>query len=179
MLDGRRQITAFHVPGDFADLHSFLLKKIDDGVGALTPCRVALVAHSDLREITREYPYLSRLLWFTTLVDGAVHREWMTGIGRLPARERIAHLLSELAVRLNTVGMVDDGSFDLPISQAELADATGLSYVHVNRSLQTLRKNELITSNGIRTTVNDWKRLTAFSQFDPDYLHVGQQIERD
>ena len=103
----------------------------------------------------------------------------MKGIGRLSARERIAHLLSELAVRLNAAGMADNGSFDLPISQAELGDATGLSHVHVNRSLQTLRKDELITWNGNKLTINDWKRLIAFAQFNPDYLHVGQQIERD
>ena len=86
LADGRRQITAFHVSGDFADLHAFLLKKMDDGVSTLTPCKVALVPHSALREITKTYPHLTRVLWFTTLVDGAVHREWITGLGRLNAR---------------------------------------------------------------------------------------------
>jgi CRP-like cAMP-binding protein len=137
--DGRRQITAFHVPGDFADLHAFLLGTMDDGVSSLTSCKVALAPHSALREITKSYPHLTRVLWFTTLVDGAVHREWMTGLGRLSAPERIAHLFCELFLRLQAVGLTQDHSFDLPITQAELADAFGLSSVHVNRTLQELR----------------------------------------
>ena len=179
LRDGSRQITAFHVPGDFADLHSFLLTTTDDGVGALTPCKVALVPHKSLREITRQYPYLARVLWLTTLIDGAIHREWMTGIGRLPARERVAHLLCELTVRLQRVGMVNHGSFELPITQSELSDATGLSYVHVNRMLMELRKEGLITSSGTTVTINDWKRLRDLAQFNPEYLHVGRQVERD
>ncbi|MBM1169881.1 Crp/Fnr family transcriptional regulator [Microvirga arabica] len=92
LLDGKRQITAFHIPGDFADLHSFLLKRIDDGVGALTACTVAKVAHSDLKEVTKKYPYLTRVLWQTTLIDAAVHRIWMTTLGQMEARERLMHL---------------------------------------------------------------------------------------
>ena len=179
LRDGRRQITAFHVPGDFADLHSFLLTKTDDGVGALTACKVALVPHKNLLEITRRYPYLARLLWLTTLIDGAIHREWMTGIGRLPARERIAHLLCELTVRLQSVGMVNDGSFELPITQGEFSDATGLSYVHVNRMLMELRKEGLITSSGNTVTIHDWTSLRELAQFDAGYLQIGKQVERD
>ena len=177
--DGRRQITALHVPGDFADLHSFLLGKMDDGVGALTPCKVALVPHSALREITKNYPHLTRVLWFTTLVDGAVHREWMTGLGRLDARERVAHVLCELFLRLQTVGLTRDHSYDLPITQTELADAFGLSTVHMNRTLQDLRGERLIVSQGKTLVINDWERLQQVAQFDPEYLHMDQKIERD
>jgi CRP-like cAMP-binding protein len=179
LADGRRQITAFHVPGDFADLHAFLLGKMDDGVSSLTPCKVAFAPHSALREITKTYPHLTRVLWFTTLVDGAIHREWMTGLGRLSAHERMAHLLCELFLRLQAVGLTRDHSYDLPITQAELADAFGLSPVHVNRTFQDLRGQGLITSQGKTLVINDWERLQQVAQFNPDYLHADQKIERD
>ena len=179
LADGRRQITAIHVSGDFADLHAFLLKKMDDGVATLTRCKVALFPHERLREITREQPYLTRVFWMTTLVDGAVHREWMTGLGRLSARERLAHLLCELFVRLETMGLTRDHSYDFPITQAELGDAFGLSTVHTNRVLQELRGDGLITLEGKTLTILDWDRLRGEAQFNPEYLHIGQKLERD
>jgi CRP-like cAMP-binding protein len=177
--DGQRQITAFHVPGDFADLHSFLLKPMDDGVAALTTCTVALVAHSDLKEITKNYPYLTRVLWFSTLVDGAVHRAWMTTLGQLEARERIAHFLCELRDRLETMGLTNDEGYELPITQEELGDAFGMSTVHVNRVLQDLRASGLITSRGRTLIINDWERLQQEAQYNRGYLHANQKIERD
>jgi len=179
LLDGKRQITAFHVPGDFADLHSFLLMKIDDGVAALTACTVAMVAHRDLKEVTKKYPYLARVLWFTTLVDGAVHRAWMTTLGRMEARERFAHFFCELRDRLNTVGLLKDDRYELPVTQEELGDAFGISTVHVNRGLQDLRADGLITSSGKTLIINDWERLQQVGQYNPDYLHIHQKLERD
>jgi CRP-like cAMP-binding protein len=179
LSSGKRQITAFYVPGDFCDLHSFLLKKLDDGVAAVTHCKVAFVPHQTLREITKHYPYLTRVFWMTTLVDGAVHREWMTGLGRLEARDRLAHALCELYVRLEAVGLTGDHSYELPMTQTELGDAFGLSTVHVNRVMQELRGEGLITSKGRTLVINDWKCLQRVAQFDPEYLHIGQQIERD
>jgi CRP-like cAMP-binding protein len=177
--DGRRQITAFHIPGDFADLHSFLLRPIDDGVAALTTCTVATVQHSDLKEITKTYPYLTRVLWFSTLIDAAVHRAWITTLGRMEARQRLAHFMCELHDRLASVGMAKDGEFELPITQEELGDAFGISTVHVNRMLQDLRTDGLITSHGKTLIINDWERLRHQAQYKPDYLHVDQPIERD
>ena len=177
--DGRRQITAIHIPGDFADLHSFLLGKMDDGVASVTACKVALVPHCALRDITKNHPHLTRLLWFTTLVDGAVHREWMTGLGRLDARERVAHFFCELFLRLESVGRTQDHSYELPITQTELADAFGLSAVHMNRVLQDLRGEELISWQSKTLVIHDWERLQQVAQFDPVYLHADQQIERD
>jgi CRP-like cAMP-binding protein len=112
-------------------------------------------------------------------VDGAIHREWMTGLGRLSAHERMAHLLCELFLRLQAVGLTRDHSYDLPITQAELADAFGLSPVHVNRTFQDLRGQGLITSQGKTLVINDWERLQQVAQFNPDYLHADQKIERD
>ena len=176
---GTRQITAFHIPGDFCDLHSFLLKKMDDGVAAATRCKVAVVPHRNLLEITKRYAYLTRVFWMTTLVDGAVHREWMTGLGRLEARDRLAHAICELYVRLDSVGLIGDRSYDLPLTQSELADAFGLSNVHTNRILQELRGSGLIDLRGKKLTIRDWDRLREMAQFDPDYLHIDQKMERD
>jgi len=177
--DGRRQITAFHVPGDFADLHSFLLKPIDDGVAALTTCTVAMVPHKDLKEIMKNYPYLTRVLWLTTLIDGAVHRAWMTTLGRMEARERLAHFFCELRDRLKPTGLMKDDRYELPITQEELGDAFGMTAVHVNRVLQSLRSDGLITSTGKTLTINDWEGLRRTGQYSPGYLHAHQQIERD
>jgi CRP-like cAMP-binding protein len=177
--DGRRQITAFHVPGDFADLHSFLLKPIDDGVAALTTCTVAMVPHSDLKEITKKYPYLTRVLWLTTLIDGAVHRAWMTTLGRMEARERLAHFFCELRDRLQPMGLMTDDSYELPITQEELGNAFGMTTVHVNRILQGLRADGLITSRGKTLVINDWEHLRQVGQYSPDYLHMDQKVERD
>jgi len=178
-LDGRRQITAFHVPGDFADLHSFLLKKMDDGVAALTTCTVAQVPHADLKEITKKYPYLTRVLWLTTLIDAAVHRAWMTTLGRMEARERLAHSFCELRDRLEPMGLMRSDRYELPITQEELGDAFGMSTVHVNRVLQGLRAEGLITSHGKTLIIDDWERLKQVGQYNPDYLHANQPIERD
>ncbi len=178
-LDGRRQITAFHVAGDFADLHSFLLKKMDSGVAALTTCTVAQVPHNDLKEITKNFPYLTRVLWLTTLIDGAVHRAWMTALGRMEARERLAHFFCELRDRLASTGQVSDHSFELPLTQEELGDAFGMSTVHVNRVLQDLRADGLITSRGKTLIINDWERLQLLGQYNSDYLHATQKVERD
>lgn len=179
LSDGRRQITGFHLPGDFADLHSFLLKPMDDGVGALTSCTVAHVSHDDLKQITKSQPHLTRLLWFTTLVDGAVHRTWMTAVGTLDARERLAHFLCELHDRLKPIGLMTNNAYKLPITQEELGDAFGMSTVHVNRMLQDLRSEGLITTQGKNLAIVDWKRLQKVGQYCPNYLHLGQQVERD
>ena len=175
LADGQRQITALHVPGDFADLHSFVLKKMDDGVVTLTPCKVALVPHATLRRIVEGYPHLTQLLWFTTLVDAAIHREWMTGMGRRSSLGQIAHLLCELCLRLRTVGLVTDDSYQLPVTQTELGDALGLSLVHVNRTLQDLRGQGLISWKGQTVEMTDWEGLRQLAEFDPTYLHRDRE----
>jgi len=177
--DGRRQIMAFHVPGDFADLHSFLLKPANAGVVALTPCRVASVSHKDLKAVTETHPRLTRLLWRTTLVDGAVQRAWMTSLGRMEARERLAHFLCELRDRLGPVGLLKDNGYEMPMTQTDLGDAFGLSTVHVNRVLQELRAQGLIASCGKTLIIRDWERLRAVGQYSPDYLHLDRDAGQD
>jgi CRP-like cAMP-binding protein len=172
---GKRQITALHIAGDFVDLHGFLLERMDHAVSALTPCKVAVVPHERIRELTESYPRLTRMLWLDTLVSGAIHREWLVAMGRLSALGHIAHLLCELFLRLQAVGQTDGNSFRLPITQAELSDALGLSPVHVNRVLQELRTEGLITSRGAILTIEDWERLTQVGEFSPTYLNINGQ----
>jgi CRP-like cAMP-binding protein len=170
--DGGRQILAIHTPGDVPDLQSLHLKVLDHSIGALTACRVAFIPHAALDEITRDYPGVTALFWRNTLIDAAIFREWLTGVGRRTAHQRIAHLFCELHLRLKVVGLADDDGFELPVTQAELADALGLSSVHVNRVLQDLRRDGLIHSRGKFVSVTDWSALKEAGGFDPRYLHL-------
>lgn len=173
--EGLRQILAIHVPGDFVDLHSFLLKKLDHSIGALTPASIAVVPHENLRKITQTHPHLTRMLWLSTLVDAAMHREWLMSIGRRPAITRVAHLFCELFVRLEVVGLAGRPAFHLPLTQNDLADATGLTPVHVNRMLRDLRERGLLSFRIGKVVIHDWDGLCALAQFDPAYLYLEQR----
>ena len=175
LSDGRRQITSFHVPGDFVDLHGFLLHKLDHGVLAVSPCELAVVSHGPLMRITETQPHLTRLLWLDTLVDAAVHREWLVAMGQMDALGHSAHLLCEMYVRLKQAGRAQDHTFSLPITQEEFADALGVSSVHVNRSIQELRGMGLITWKGKIVTIHDWGRLVEVGEFDPTYLSLTHE----
>lgn len=172
LAGGGRQFTALHVTGDFVDLQSLLLKKMDHAVLALAPTRVAKVQHSTLRQITVDFPHLARLLWLMTLVDGAIHREWILSMGRRHAPARLAHLVCELFMRLKAVGKVDGLSFPLPLTQTQMGDVLGVSAVHLNRTLQELRRGGMITWRGQTVTIKDWERLRTFAEFDPAYLSL-------
>lgn len=169
---GQRQIMEVHVPGDFTDLHGFPLKRLDHDVGAITAATIAWVPHEALYRITEDEPHLTRLLWLSTLMDSAIQRERILSVGRRPALARISHLLCELYIRLDVIGHADEMSYALPFTQADLADATGLTSVHVNRMLRELREEGLLTFRGGRVTIHDWQRLQDSAEFDPIYLHV-------
>lgn len=173
LSDGRRQITAFHIAGDFVDLHSFLLKPMDHTVTALTRCKLALVPHAALMKVTEEEPHLTRVFWLNTLIDAAIQREWMVALGRLPASGRLARLICELFLRLEAVGLTQDQGFDFPITQTGLADALGISGVHVNRTIQELRRADLITWVGTRITIKNFDGLKDVAEFDPTYLNLS------
>ena len=175
LADGQRQIMEVHVPGDFLDLHSFLLKRLEHSIGSLTPVRVAYVPHDALRKITEDHPHLARLLWFSTLLDAAIHREHIVSVGRRSAASRIAHLICELQVRLEVVGLSRDMRFALPLTQSDMADATGLTSVHVNRMLKRLRDEELVTVRGGEVTIHDWDRLQRIAEFSTDYLYLERR----
>jgi CRP-like cAMP-binding protein len=170
LADGARQILAFHIPGDFCDLHSFLLARMDHSIEALGRCKIAKVPHRRIAEITECFPRLTRALWWDMALDAAIHREWMVSIGRRSAYEQMAHLLCEMLLRLRVVGLVSNNSFDLPVTQEQLGDAFGLSTVHVNRMFQALRSGNLITTSRRRITVPDLDALKEAAGFDPAYL---------
>jgi CRP-like cAMP-binding protein len=171
---GGRQIMAYLVPGDFCDLHVFILKAMDHSIGTLSPCSIVSIDRARIIELT-ERPTIARALWWATLVDEATLREWVVNVGARPAEKRVAHLMCELLVRLRAVGLADGGSYELPITQTELADTVGLSAVHVNRVLQRLRALELITFTKGRLVILDVEKFNAFSGFNPNYLHLSRQ----
>jgi CRP-like cAMP-binding protein len=173
--DGGRQITAIHVAGDFVDLHAFLLKQLDHGIIALSPCVVTMAQHTALREISEHAPHLTRLLWLDTLVDGAIHRNWIVAMGRRSRASQLAHLICELYVRLKAVHRTDGASFHFPLSQVEMADVLGISAVHMNRVLQRFRKAGVISWVNQTVAIHDWSRLQEIADFDPTYLSFARE----
>jgi CRP-like cAMP-binding protein len=142
---------------------------------ALTPCTLGVVPHDALRAISENQPHLTRLLGLHIAVDAAIHRQWIVSIGRQSAREQAAHLLCELFIRLQAVGLTEGHSFKLPLTQAELGDTLGLSTVHVNRILQELRAEGLITWRGDTVVLEDWPRLQEVAEFDPAFLCLERE----
>ena len=175
MSSGERQITAFHVPGDFVDLHSFLIKEMDHAVVAITAITITEVGHEDLERVTERFPHLTRLLWLMTLLDSAVHREWLVGMGRLSALARAAHIFCEMGVRLEAVGLGRASDYEFPITQTDLADAMGLSAVHVNRVVQDLRSRGLLVWQANHVQLPDPQQLRNLAEFDPRYLHLVKE----
>jgi len=171
---GQRQITEINLPGDFIDLHSFTLKSLDHDVVALTPCQVVAVPHQKLEQITVKHPHLTRAYWFSTNLDAAIHREWMLSAGRRSAIGRVAHLLCELLVRLQITDSTHEDGYDFPLTQTQLADCLGLTAVHVNRTLQDLRKRGLIELKDKRLRILDLAELQRVAEFDPGYLYLDR-----
>jgi CRP-like cAMP-binding protein len=170
--NGERQIMAFLVPGDLCDAEVFILEKMDHSVGTLTPTRCAIIPAARMKELLREVSCLAEALWWGTMTDLAVLRERIVDHGRRDARERIAHLLYEMLVRYRMIGEADDEKFDFPITQEELADATGMTPVHVSRTLKQLRDEGLIELKSKVLTITNAERLKEVAQFNPNYLHL-------
>jgi CRP-like cAMP-binding protein len=175
MKDGQRQISALHVPGDFVDLHSFTLKRLDHHVMALTPCRIATMPHTRLTGMTEQFPHLTRVYWFLTTLDASIHREWTLSLGRRTALQRLAALFCELFVRFSIVGLTDGNSYPLQLTQTDLAECTGLTSVHVNRTLRELRERGLIDIAGRRVTILDMRALENVGEFSPSYLYLEKR----
>lgn len=171
---GRRAFSAVHVAGDFIDLFGFLIPQLDYGVVAFTPCVTAALPHRALRQITEDHPRLMRLLWLDTALDGAVHREWLLGMGQ-DASGRLARFLCEIATRLEVAGLVTGGAFDLPLSQGQLSQVLGMTAVHLSRTLKALRATGTVEWQGHRVRILDRERLMTAGQFDPTYLRAYRQ----
>lgn len=176
LSEGQRQIVAFLIPGDFCDLHVTVLGHMDHGIVALTRCRVAYIVSRELDELTSHHNGLTKALWWSTLVDEAVLRSWVVNAGRRNAYERVSHLFCEMHLRMKLAGLAEGNRFDMPITQDELADATALTAVHVNRTLQVLRSEGLIEFRSGVLTVLDVQRLRKAAGFDADYLHLERRL---
>jgi CRP-like cAMP-binding protein len=172
LRSGHRQITALHVPGDFLDLHGFTLKQLDHEVMSLSPSRVAYAAHSGLTRLTEEFPHLTRLLWFSTNLDAAMHREWELSLGQRTGASRAAHLFCEVYTRLEIVGRVEGCEFSLPMNQTELGECLGLTVVHTNRVLRELRELGLVDFSRGHVTIQDIDGLKSHAEYDPTYLYL-------
>jgi len=169
--DGRRQLLSFHISGDIPDLQSLHLPVMDHDLLALSEAKVAFIPHEALRRISRERHQLAEALWRETLIDASVFREWIMNVGRRDATQRMMHLLFEVGCRMQTMGLGEIGSFHMPVTQLELADALGLTPVHVNRVLQNLRQDGVLDFKRSLVTMNDVARVAELSDFDPLYLH--------
>lgn len=170
---GRRQLVSLHLPGDFVDLHAFPLPYLDHDLATISTCRVANVSHDRLLAVQQSRPRLARVLWLSTLLDAAMHREWIFRLGRLDAVGRVAHLLCEIQFRLALIGRSSDGSFALPLLQNDLAETCGMTPVHVNRVLRRLRVEGVASFTGGQVTVHDRARLWRMAEFNTMYLYAG------
>jgi len=171
VVDGARQIFSVHMVGDFVDLHNCITGEADHHVQALTPCNVAFIPREAITAIAFERPAVGLALWYDTLVDSAIFREWIANVGRRDAKTRLAHLLCEFALRLDAAGLGQQTNYQIPMTQDQLADCTGLTSVHVNRTLQVLGKEGLITRERRFIRITNWKKLAEAADFDSRYLH--------
>ncbi|HUD91101.1 Crp/Fnr family transcriptional regulator [Sphingobium sp.] len=169
---GARQLVAVHVAGDFVDLHGFPLGHLDHDLATLTPCKVALVPHSALDNLMVTRPHLAKLLWFSTLLDAAMHREWIFRLGRLDAIARVSHFFCEIEAKLRAVGQSDGAHFQLPMTQADLGEACGITPVHMNRMLRELKDRGLMEISRNHIYIKDPIGLAQLGEFDPSYLFL-------
>lgn len=178
--DGRRQIVGLFVPGDFCDLNVYILREMDHSIGAITQVRYAAITPIEMDRLLGERPRIAQALWWHELVTSSIQREWLLNLGQRTAHERIGHLLVELFLRLRAVGLTQGNSCEFPLTQTDLAEATGLTPVHVNRMLQDLRGQGLIELTHRRLTIPDLAALMRAALFNPNYLHLdheGQQLD--
>jgi len=173
--DGSRQIMAYLIPGDLCDIHIFILKAMDHSIGLLSDGRVAIISKAVMQRTLEERPAIARALFWSTLVDEAILREWLVNMGQRDAFARLAHLFCEMWLRMRQMGLTDGNSFTLPLTQEELGDTMGLTSVHVNRVLQRMRAEGLLSLARGQMTLHNVDRLCKIADFDPNYLHLDRR----
>lgn len=173
--DGRRAIVGLMLPGDICDFHAKILGSMDHAIGTITECRVAFVAHRTIDAIMAESQAIAKAFWWSTLVDESIMRQWLTSKGRMRTDRQMMHLFCELYTRLGVVGLAHDHGFPFPLTQQDLADTLGVTQVHVQRVIETLRRDGLISDQGRRLNLPDLSRAIEFAQFDPAYLHLAER----
>jgi CRP-like cAMP-binding protein len=174
--EGQRQITALHIAGDAPDLHLVVVPTDNCPLQALSNTTVLLIPHAELRTVAARYPALAEAFWRHCSVDAAITAKWVLNIGRRDAKTRIAHLLCEMAVRCNANESEGEVSFPFPLTQQHLADATGLTSVHINRSLKALSEEGLVRLSSRTAQIPDWEKLVSRAEFDPAYLSIGLNL---
>jgi len=172
---GQRQLAELQLPGDFTDLHGFTLKRLDHDIVSITQCTIGVVPHERLTAMTERFPHLTRVYWLMTNVDAAIQREWILSLGRRSAIARMANLFCELLTRLGIVGLTSENGFDFPLTQIELSECLGLTSVHVNRTLQELRRMCLIEVRDQRVQIKDVEALKGIAEFDATYLYIDKK----
>lgn len=171
--DGSRQIVSFHLRGDIVDIQHLLLARADHNVQTISPSVLAWIPKEQLVRLAWQRPAVGQALWRDCLIDASIFREWVLNVGRRDGRSRIAHMLCEFAARSEAAGLGGTQHFDLPMTQEQIGDATGLTSVHVNRMLKVLRDEGAIARAGRQVRITDWERLRAIADFDPHYLHAA------
>jgi CRP-like cAMP-binding protein len=178
VVGGARQIVSIHMKGDLVDLQNSFLGVADHTIQVITEAEVAFIPREAVKELAFDRPRVGMAMWFDTLVDGSVFREWIANVGRRDAYTRIAHLLCEFSLRLKVAGLGEASEYELPMTQEQIADCTGLTAVHVNRTLKSLEAEKLIARRTSRTvTIGDWRKLAEAGDFDSTYLHLRQDEE--
>jgi len=172
---GKRQFAAIHIAGDMPDLMGLHLEKMDCDIRTSTDCEVEYTEHEDIRSLCARHPRLAFALWKITLADAAIMREWIINLSSRPALSRLAHFFCEMLVRMESAGLARGSSCHLPLTQDDLSDLTGLSAVHINRTLQVLRSSGFMTFNDSHLTILNWKKLTHLAEFDDRYLHMRRE----
>ena len=173
--DGGRQILSIHIPGEALDFQNIFLDVADHSVQMLTRGHLALIPRAEIQRITRSSPAIAHAILINILVDASIFREWILNVGRRDAKSRLAHVLCELSVRLDAHGLADDMGYHLPMTQAELADALGLTSVHLNRVIRSLEVDGLINRTKRAISFPDWERMIDIADFNDRYLHLAEQ----
>jgi CRP-like cAMP-binding protein len=176
--EGGRQIVSLHMPSEFLDLQNAFLGISDTGVQTLTEAEVAFIPRAAIEELAMANPAIARVLWIDTLIDSSIFREWVVNVGRRDSRARVAHILCEFFVRMEAAGLATNHSYTLPMTQEQLADAVGLTSVHVNRVLRQLGEEGLISRDRRTIAIPDWRRLRDAGDFNERYLHHDAEALR-
>ena len=171
-------MVAFHIAGDFVDLHGYPLKRLDHDIRTLTKSKVAIVPHRKLDSIQQHQPALALKLWYLTMLDAAMHRQWIFRIGRLRALGRVAHALCETNARMYVAGLSDGHRFELPLRQADLGAICGLTSTHLNRVMRELRERQLVTFRDHVVDIHDLAALAWLGEFQTDYLYLSPDAAR-
>jgi CRP-like cAMP-binding protein len=167
---------SFYIPGDIPDLQSMFLKRMDHDLATISEAKLGFIKHSDIERLIGTYPVVARALWRETLIDASIFREWIVNMGARPAPARMAHVLAEVRERMAAIGLAEDNGFEFPVTQTKLAEALGLSPVHINRVIQEFRADHVLDIKKNRVTIKDLSRLLAIAEFNDSYLHLVRNV---